>query len=319
MKIDKVFGTGGIGSGIFFNLEGNHTIGRNESRLAHLTDYKDYCKCHIILHYVAFFTDCAVYAVGKVGDDSNGHELIEQMKSVGIKTDFVEKSQTAATMFAVCFQYPNGEGGNITTENSACKEVTPEYIEASSEGIDKNSLVLAAPEVPIESRIKLLEIGKSRGAYNVSSFLCGEAEEFIALGGILLSNLLSINIEEAGAVCKTNGTKKEIAYAAISSLLKINEKLKIIVSCGGDGAYMYDGREILHISAKKVDIVSTAGCGDALIGSTISGMIFGLGFASSVNFGTMVAAYAAQSPSSIAENIPLSLGSHERHSPNTMA
>ena len=49
----KIVGVGGIGSGIFFALEGNHTLGRNESRTATLLPVRDYCKLHIVLHYVA--------------------------------------------------------------------------------------------------------------------------------------------------------------------------------------------------------------------------------------------------------------------------
>src|SRR4029450_5120153 len=49
----RVVGVGGIGFGICFELEGNHDLGRSESRPAKLTDARDYCKLHIIMHYLA--------------------------------------------------------------------------------------------------------------------------------------------------------------------------------------------------------------------------------------------------------------------------
>ena len=49
----RMIAIGGIGSGIFFALDGNHTLGRDESRLGRLLDIRDYCKLHIISHYVA--------------------------------------------------------------------------------------------------------------------------------------------------------------------------------------------------------------------------------------------------------------------------
>ena len=52
LKYDYVVGTGGIGSGILFRFSDNITLGRNESRLAELMDVRDFCKLHIILHYV---------------------------------------------------------------------------------------------------------------------------------------------------------------------------------------------------------------------------------------------------------------------------
>ena len=59
LRIDKsspyqqLLGVGGIGTGILFALEGNHTLGREESRPGQLLDVRDYCKLHIIIHYVA--------------------------------------------------------------------------------------------------------------------------------------------------------------------------------------------------------------------------------------------------------------------------
>ena len=47
-----LIGTGGIGSGMFFALDGNHTLGREESRSGHFLDRRDYCKLHIVSHYV---------------------------------------------------------------------------------------------------------------------------------------------------------------------------------------------------------------------------------------------------------------------------
>lgn len=50
-----LLGVGGIGTGSFFALEGNHTLARNESRPGRLLDIRDYCKLHIVAHYIARF------------------------------------------------------------------------------------------------------------------------------------------------------------------------------------------------------------------------------------------------------------------------
>jgi hypothetical protein len=46
-----MLGVGGIGSGTFFLLNGEHSLGREESRSGHFIDRRDYCKLHIISHY----------------------------------------------------------------------------------------------------------------------------------------------------------------------------------------------------------------------------------------------------------------------------
>ena len=45
-----LIGVGGIGTGCVFSLDGNQTLGRNESRAAYLLDVRDYCKLHSIIH-----------------------------------------------------------------------------------------------------------------------------------------------------------------------------------------------------------------------------------------------------------------------------
>ena len=55
-KYDYIVGTGGIGKGVLFQFTDNTTLGRNESRLAELTETRDFCKLHIILHYIAAYT-----------------------------------------------------------------------------------------------------------------------------------------------------------------------------------------------------------------------------------------------------------------------
>lgn len=299
--ISKVFGTGGIGSGIFFNLEGNHTLGRDESRLGYLTDYKDYCKQHIILHYIAKLSTTDVYAIGMVGEDTQGKELLQKMSEAGIKTDYVGTTKEARTMQAVCFQYPDGSGGNITTSNSACEMVSTSYVEQCAQRIDNCSLVLSVPEVPLDSRIRLLQIGREKGAFTVGSFLSAEAKRFEEIGGFLLCDLISVNLDEAKAVAKIEGTPAEIAEKAA----EIIATSFLIVTAGKDGAFVFENGKMAKVKIIDVPIVSTAGAGDALIGGTIAGLIKGKGLLESVRIGTAVSAFAVGSADTIAEEVNL--------------
>ena len=93
----QLVGVGGIGTGLFFELENNHTLGRNESRAARLLNIRDYCKLHIISHYVAVLLGAnprgspfRVLPIGKVGADDAGRRMIGEMSAVGIDTRYVE-------------------------------------------------------------------------------------------------------------------------------------------------------------------------------------------------------------------------------------
>ena len=101
-RYDVVVGTGGIGSGIFLALEGNRTLGREESRPADLLDQRDYCKLHIVCHYVRRLLgpEVAVLPIGKVGRDDAGRAVLEEMRATGLDTALVTTS-TRPTLFAV--------------------------------------------------------------------------------------------------------------------------------------------------------------------------------------------------------------------------
>ena len=303
--IDKVFGTGGIGTGIVFQLENDETLGRNESRFAFLTDYRDYCKAHIILHYVSRLTNVPVYAIGKVGDDTRGESLLQEMRAAGIRVDFVEKTANIPTMFSICFQYPNGEGGNITSSNSACNHVHAAYIEACTEKIDKNSLVLAAPEIPLSARIRLLELGKSKGATTVSSFLSSEAADFKKAGGLCQTDILSINLEEAQALSGSD----EIT-TIMQNVSQTNSQCKVIVTAGNEGLFASENGKVEHFPCFPAQVMSTAGAGDAVIGGTIAGIVSGKNFLQSVQYGLAAAKFAVESAHSIAESVTIKSINH---------
>ena len=298
MKFDFIAGTGGIGKGEVFKLIGNHTLGREESRSAVLTDFKDYCKAHIILSYVARLCGevVPVYAIGKVGNDARDKGLIEEMNSVNINTEFVEKSDLP-TMYSVCFLYENGNGGNITTCNDACSAVTGEYLITAIDELvvrhGSNGMFLAAPEVALKERFKGLIYAKNKGIYTVASVLTGEAEEFIDGGYAKYCDLLAVNEDEITALGK--GEKDN----GVKTLLAQNIALTLIVTEGKKGAKVYSDGKVLEIGAVDANVVSTAGAGDALLGGTIYGLSAGYCVEKAVTVGSVCSSFAVQSPHNI--------------------
>lgn len=284
---NRIIGTGGIGSGMFFSLQGNETLGREESRMAALLPYKDYCKQHIIMHYIAVLLGAErngkfqSHPIGKVGNDETGKSLLKQMQDAGMNTDHVKISPEHATLFSVCLQYPDHTGGNITTAESASSEVMPEDINeffSVNADIRNKAIILAAPEVPVETRIRLLEYGRERGSLNVASLQSAEITEFLNRNGFLLADMLFINLDEAKNVAKLdNETGAEtVVLTAIRYLIDINPDLTIFITCGAAGVYCYSMKHLEFFPSIHVDVVSTAGAGDAFLAGTIAGICCGL-------------------------------------------
>lgn len=306
MRFDWVAGTGGIGKGEIFRLIGNNTLGREESRSAVLTDYRDYCKGHIILSYPARLSEgiFPVYVCGRVGRDERGNELIREMKTEGVNTEFVKYTDDP-TKYSVCFLYENGEGGNITTCNDACSRVTgKELTETLNILIRRHGgkgIVLGAPEVPLSSRLEYLREAKNAGCFTVCSVLAEEADMFMNSKGGVVSDLISVNIEEVKALGGTEG---------YDVLREQNPKIQLIVTQGKSGFDVYEGKNKKHFDAFPAVAVSTAGAGDALLGGVISGLAFGLPLVSdsgscAASLGNICASFAVESPHTIPEKFSL--------------
>jgi len=286
----RLIGVGGIGTGIFFELEGDHTLGRNESRPGRLLDVKDYCKLHIVIHYVAKLLGSApsgtfhVLPVGMVGDDAAGRHVIDTMAAAGIDTSHVRVVTSAATLFSVCFQYPDGSGGNITTSNSAsgtlCSaDIT--HVRTLLENDGRRSIALAVPEVPLETRKQFLEICSRAGAFCAASFVGAEVNAARDSDMFDLLDLVALNDSEAEILVGQPFAieSEEPFLQSCQKLIRESyPKLMMIVSAGAAGAYGITKSGYQFCPAPQVRVASTAGAGDALLGGTLAGLAAGLSF-----------------------------------------
>lgn len=282
-------GVGGIGSGMFFSLRGDDTLGRNESRAGAILRRRDFCKLHIVAHYVAVLSGAgrgglSVLPIGKVGDDAAGSAMIEHMRRAGMDMRFVETQAGASTLFSVCFVYPDGDGGNITTEDSASARVAPADVDAAlarlPEADGGAGIALAVPEAPLAARQRLLETGRRRGWLCAAAVTTAEVPEALAAGMFAAADLLSVNREEAAALAgrEPAGDVEAIVRAAGERLAAANPGIRLCVTAGAGGAYGWAGGKVEHIPAPAVQAVNTAGAGDATLAGLIVATAAGLPF-----------------------------------------
>ena len=332
LKIDRsspyqrLIGVGGVGTGVFFRLAGDHTLGRNESRSGELLDVRDYCKLHIIIHYVARLLGAGknesgfeILPVAKVGDDAAGHSVLRQMKDVGIDTSFVEVLRQRPTLFSVCFQYPDGAGGNITTNNSAAADLSNLDIDriVGQFAIDPTrTIALAAPEVSLSVRKYFLAAASHTGAFRAASFVSGEIAAARESEIFELLDLVALNEAETAELlgCHFSESQFEPFVQTCLSFVKCHPTTRLVVSLGAQGVLGFAGEHWDFCPAPCVRVASTAGAGDALLGGVLSGLAAGMPFLrsgrprkrsdgeplqSALEFGTMLASYSVTSPHTI--------------------
>jgi len=311
IRFRGIVGTGGIGSGKFFMLNGDHTLGREESRSGHFLEIKDYCKQHIILHYIKVLMgpDFHVIPVGRIGDDDAGRILYDEMKETGLVMDLVEKMAGISTLFSFCICYPDGSGGNLTTDNSASACVDRAYIERASDEIRRlgsEGIIVAAPEVPLGARKKLLEMGKQNGLFCSASFTSEEICLAVKTGLMSMVDLLAVNIEEAYALVDGK-TDKTDTMAVIQSAIKIlqesNNKMLVSVTAGIQGSWCWDRNELNFFPAIETTAISTAGAGDAFFSGILIGHILGLHIFDAQQLASLIAGLSVTSPDTIHKGI----------------
>jgi sugar/nucleoside kinase (ribokinase family) len=308
---DCVFGTGGIGSGKFFVLNGDHTLGREESRSGHFLEISDYCKQHIILHYVKVLLgpSFSVIPIGKVGNDDTGQSLLNEMNETGFDMKLITKEGRASTLFSFCFYYPDGSGGNLTTDNSACSLVDAAYIDEAEPEIKnpgKRGIIMAAPEVPFEARRRLIELGKKHGQFCTASFTTGEIGELMSGDLATKIDLIAINSDEAAAVADMKIPEEDllpVVQRAIRNLVSINKNIMLSVTDGKNGSWCWDGAVLHRFPAVRANVVSTAGAGDAFFSGLISGLALGLSLSDAQQLASLVAGLSVSSPDTIHKGI----------------
>jgi ribokinase len=314
-RYQAMIGVGGIGSGTFFALRGDHTLGREESRSGRFLDRRDYCKLHIISHYVKTLLgpEFSTLPIGRVGGDDTGHKLMEEMRDAGLELQYVQCAPGEQTLFSFCFVYPDGSGGNLTTDDSACARVDAPFVAQAEPEFARfagHGIALAAPEVPMSARHKLLQLGTQYRFLRVASFVAEEMHFAIDMGMLRQTDLLAINLNEAAAVSTTlaDGAPSstdplEVVKMTIEKLHNINPTLLVSITGGKKGSWTWDGESLLYMPAFPAEVASTAGAGDAHLAGILAGLAAGLTMSEAHQLGALTAALSVTSPHTINKEI----------------
>jgi ribokinase len=318
LRYEALIGTGGIGTGNFFLLDGDHTLGREESRSGRFLDRRDYCKLHIVCHYMKALLgpEFSVLPIGRVGDDEPGRVLLREMAEAGLDLRHVCALPGRSTLYSFCFLYPDGAGGNLTTADSACAAVNAACVEEAASDFAAcrgHGLALAVPEVPLPARRRLLELAGENGLLRAASFTRGEMPAVRSEGLLGLTDLLAVNLEEALAASgvraewrtadpvagRDAGRPGELAARATEALAGAYPRLRLSITAGAAGSWSWDGRSLAHVPAVPVGVETTGGAGDAHLAGLLAGLAVGLTPAEAQRLATLVAAAAVSSPHTI--------------------
>lgn len=307
LRYRALIGVGGIGAGTFFELRGNETLGREESRLGHFLDRRDYCKLHIMAHYVATLLGPGFLTLplGRVGDDDIGRRVVKEMAGAGLDTRFVRVAPGHPTLYSFCFVYPDGSGGNLTTDDSACSTIDASDLAAIEGELDRFSgtgIALAAPEVPLTVRTALLETGRRHGFFNVATFSSEDILPALEQGLVGNLDLLAMNRHEAATLAHLHAEEcsaQTIIESAAAILLARYPQLLVSITVGREGSWISQAGRLNCRAAIQSDVLSTAGAGDAHLAGLIVGLTAGLSFEHAHELAVLLASFTVTSQHTI--------------------
>jgi ribokinase len=127
---------------------------------------------------------------------------------------------------------------------------------------------------------------------NDSPFVSILPQELIAASDILL-----VNEHEMVQLLRIREPEDDdwdgLDWRDVASKMHALGFAQAIVTLGGDGSVVIDNDSIIRIAAVKVHTVDTTGCGDAFMGTVLSGLASGLSLSDSASVASYVSAYAA--------------------------
>jgi sugar/nucleoside kinase (ribokinase family) len=233
----------------------------------------------------------SVFPIGGLGNDRAGSILRSEMEQAGLDLRFVLSLNGVPTLFSFCLAYPDGSGGNLTTEDSASSRLGPDDIADATDiirSLGKEGIALAVPEVPLSARVALLDLATVHGLFRAANFTRAEMEEVQQRGILDRVDLLAVNAEEALAIAgmPDRGSNETVIEHAIDRISQTHPHLTLSVTAGRAGRWTWDTQRLRQDLPLHVEARATAGAGDAHLAGTLSGLAAGIEFADAQNLGT---------------------------------
>ncbi|KAI6237560.1 Ribokinase [Aphelenchoides besseyi] len=209
-----------------------------------------------------------VKMVGYVGDDVFADISIGMMKSAGVHTDLIIRTEKAMTATATIFVDSTGENAIVTIPSANdCFPVTRVY-ELKTE-ISHSRMVMCQHEIPHETNIAVFQLARK---YNVITFLnAAPARLDIDHSLLKLTDIICVNQSETEVLVNEQLHVQSDYEDAIPKILALGPQI-VIITLGGDGALIGvrtrdKETHVTKIDAPKVNVVDTTGAGDCFCGA----------------------------------------------------
>lgn len=215
--------------------------------------------------------------VCRLGNDENGERIIKNLKQKKINVDYIIKDRKLSSGFSVILTAVDsgkehivfahrGANDSLSVKDIPLRKISSDWIYVSS--LPKNGW---------EKIMKAVVSTKKNIVWNPGG---RQLEQLPKMKKFLpLIKLLVINKDEAMEFKKLKNMKSLIKY-----IHDLGVKIAVITD-GGAGAYVYDGKKYYFMKSRKVKAVDTVGVGDAFSSAFASALVYGKSIKQALSWG----------------------------------
>ena len=226
-----------------------------------------------------------VSMLGRVGNDSFGPALIDNLQQNHVDTTYVltDKSATGTAIIVVDARGQN----SIVLSPGANGRVSLADVDAFP--FQDADMLLLQFEIPLEIVIRAASLARQNGLRVILNPAPARPipDSLLADVDILVPNESELQLLSGQPV-----TDKDSAKAAALALLEKGVKI-VIVTLGANGALLVTDEKVTHIPTFKVEVVDTTAAGDAFIGGLAAALLKGKSLDEAVSYGNASGTLAA--------------------------
>ena len=237
---------------------------------------------------------------GCVGNDSNGQNMLDNMKNVGVKTDHIKILEDVPTGIAMITVAENDN--TIVVVPGANGKVDKAYIDSVKDVLETYDMVVLQHEIPLDTVHYVVEFCAEK---NIPVVLNPAPAAKVPMEIIEKVTYLTPNEHEAELIFGDELTTEEL-------LKKYPEKLLITQGSKGVSTCLKSG-DVLTVPPRPANVVDTTGAGDTLNGAFCVRVSGGADIKTALTFANTAASlsiekFGAQSGMPTVEEVERELG-----------